>query len=79
GLKDTVKALGETDRPCGIRAASPSAVDLEHAVREAVRIYTQDKALLNAMISNAMEQDVSWDAPSSEYADLYRICKKREK
>lgn len=75
GLKDTVKAIDETDEPYGIRVASPCANDLLHAIMTARRIYTDERPLLNAMISRAMEQDVSWTTPAKEYAVLYAKLK----
>jgi starch synthase len=76
GLRDTVKAIGETDTPFGIRVASPTASGLLEASLLAVKLYRGDRPLVDAMISNAMEQDVSWTGPAREYAQLYRNLKK---
>lgn len=75
GLKDTVVGLGEGDRPFGLRVASPDTHALAETISQACRIHTQDKPLLNAMISNAMDQDVSWVKPSRQYARIYQKLK----
>ncbi|HPS93178.1 MAG TPA: glycogen synthase GlgA [Deltaproteobacteria bacterium] len=71
GLKDTVTAYGEGDRPFGLRVSSPAVEALLDAVRFACRIYGQDKDLLDAMKKNAMARDVSWAVPAGEYSRLY--------
>ena len=71
GLKDTVLALGESDKPFGLRVAFPGAQALLETVSQACRIYREDPGLLNAMISNALEQDVSWTRPARQYASIY--------
>lgn len=71
GLRDTVAALGESDRPFGFRVARPTTEDLVKAVSLSCRIYREDPGLMNAMICTAMEQDVSWTTPAREYSRIY--------
>ncbi len=75
GLKDTVRALGESDAPFGIRVDSPDPVHLRKAIDAARGIFRDRRPLLNAMISNAMEQDVSWTEPARRYARIYHNLK----
>lgn len=72
GLRDTVTALGEGDKPNGLRVTYPSTEALLVAVSQACRIFKDERDLLNAMISNAMEQDVSWAIPARQYSLIYR-------
>ncbi len=71
GLKDTVLALNESDRPFGLRVAVPDAQTLLETMSQACRIHRDDPGLFNAMISNAMDQDVSWTNPAREYSSIY--------
>ncbi|HVN70839.1 MAG TPA: glycogen synthase GlgA, partial [Desulfomonilia bacterium] len=75
GLRDTVMAIGEGDKPNGLRVARPSAEALLDTVYQACRIFREDPPLLNAMISNAMEQDVSWTKPAKQYSLIYHNLK----
>lgn len=75
GLKDTVRALGESDAPYGLRVSSPSTQALMETISQACRIYHEDPALFNAMICTAMAQDVSWAVPARRYSDIYRNLK----
>jgi starch synthase len=75
GLRDTVRALGEGERPYGLRVASPSSASLLETVTHACRLTHDDPGLLRAMRLNAMEQDVSWDTPARQYTLIYRNCK----
>lgn len=71
GLKDTVLALGESDRPFGLRVGFPDTQSLVQTISLACSIYREDPGLLNAMISTAMEQDVGWTKPARQYACIY--------
>jgi starch synthase len=75
GLRDTVTALGEGDKPNGLRMACPSTEALLHAISQACKIFSDEQGLMNAMISNAMEQDVSWAKPAGQYSRIYRNLK----
>ncbi|HOS97196.1 MAG TPA: glycogen synthase GlgA [Deltaproteobacteria bacterium] len=75
GLRDTVRALGEGERPYGLRVASPNTPCLLDTVTQACRLSHDDPGLLLAMRLTAMEQDVSWDTPARQYAHIYRNCK----
>jgi starch synthase len=72
GLRDTVTALGEGDKPNGLRVTCPSTEAVLDAVSQACRIFKDERDLLNTMISNAMEQDVSWAIPARQYSLIYR-------
>jgi len=75
GLKDTVTAMGEGDKPTGLRVHYPSTQAVIDAISQACRLYASEKGTLNAVISNAMEQDVSWVKPAREYSLIYRNLK----
>lgn len=75
GLRDTVTAAGEVGKPTGLRVAYPSTPALMDAVSHACHLFSSDKDSLNAMISNAMEQDVSWAKPARTYSLIYRNLK----
>ncbi len=75
GLRDTVTALGEGERPNGLRVAYPSTGALIDAASQACSLFSAGNGTLNAMISNAMEQDVSWAKPAQEYSIIYRNLK----
>ena len=75
GLRDTVVALGEADRPFGIRVAFPGPQDLVEAIAQACTIFRHDPGLLNTMICTAMDQDVGWTNPAREYSLIYSNLK----
>jgi len=75
GLRDTVTALGEGVKPNGLRVANPSTSALFDTVSQACRILAEDTGLLHAMIRNAMEKDVSWANPASQYSLIYHNLK----
>jgi starch synthase len=75
GLRDTVTALGEGETPTGLRVRQPSAEGLLEAVTRACTLFEKDRALFNAMIRNAMGQDVSWTNPARQYSRIYRNLK----
>jgi starch synthase len=72
GLMDTVRALGEGEKPCGIRVLGTDSRSLLDAVREAVRIFWTKPKLMAEMKKNAMKKDVSWTGPAKQYFDMYR-------
>jgi starch synthase len=76
GLKDTVTALGEGDKPYGLRVTSPGREALLDIISKACMIYSQDKVLLNTLRKNAMDKDVSWTGPAKEYSRIY--CKLKD-
>jgi starch synthase len=71
GLADTVKAVGESEHPNGIRATFPDYASLLGAVRYAIGLYCQNRQYLEEMRNNSMKEDVSWDNPAKEYFELY--------
>jgi starch synthase len=75
GLADTVTAVGEGDRPNGIRVTFPDNDSLIGATGYAIDLYGKNKPYLEEMIKNSMKADVSWDSPAKKYFKLYNEIK----
>jgi starch synthase len=75
GLADTVTAAGEGPLPNGIRVTFPDYASLLGAARYAIEIYNSNMSLLEEMITNSMNTNVSWDNPANEYFELYNKIK----
>lgn len=71
GLKDTVIAIGEGERPYGLRVKQPTAKDLLAAVEEAYSIYTHQPDLFSTLRDNAMKQNVDWRQSAIRYLSMY--------
>ena len=71
GLADTVTALGEGERPTGLRVKGIDSYALSATVKESIRIFKEDKDLFLTLRKNGMEQDVSWSIPARRYLDMY--------
>lgn len=71
GLRDTVTALGEGDRPFGLRISLPTARDLLAAVSEACSIYEGQSELFSTLRDNAMQKNVDWTQSAVQYRSMY--------
>lgn len=75
GLADTVTALGEGNRPVGLRVKAIDSYALSQTLRESIRIFREDRGLFQTLRKNGMEQDVSWSIPARRYLEMYSIQK----
>jgi starch synthase len=71
GLKDTVTALGEGDRPYGLRMNQPKVKDLLAVIGEACSIYTSQPELFSTLRDNAMQKNVDWTQSAIQYRSMY--------
>jgi len=72
GLVDTVSALGEGEKPAGLRVKGIDSYALSATVKESIRIFREDTELLLTLRKNGMGQDVSWSTPARRYLEMYR-------
>jgi len=72
GLADTVTALGEGERPTGLRVKAIDSYALSAALKESMRIFREDQGLFLTLRKNGMAQDVSWSIPARRYLEMYR-------
>ncbi len=73
GLRDTVLAYrADTGEGNGFTFADISAHDMVWVLREAVRLYQNDKAAWSALQRRAMGGDFSWTRSAGEYLGIYR-------
>ena len=71
GLKDTVTALGEGNKPSGLRVKKPTIPDLFEALSLACTLYCEQEGLFSTIRRNAMQKDVSWERSAIQYYSLY--------
>jgi starch synthase len=71
GLADTVRVLGEDEKPTGLRVYGIDSYALSETIRESIRIFRDDQALFLTLRKNGMEQDVSWSIPARRYLEMY--------
>lgn len=73
GLKDTVRAYDpETGEGNGFTFYSYNADDMLASIRNAVGLYSSDRAAFTAIARAGMAGDYSWKASAAKYLDIYR-------
>ena len=71
GLADTVVDLGQgAVKATGFQFSPVTREALEAALRRAANVWS-DRPAWQALQSNAMQADVSWDEPAGEFLRLY--------
>jgi starch synthase len=73
GLSDTIQDQKDSDQNTGFlfKPATPSA--LAEAILRALRIYSGNPKVWQAMQIQAMQKDFSWDRSAMEYIKQYKI------
>ncbi|WP_297791068.1 glycogen synthase GlgA [uncultured Anaerococcus sp.] len=78
GLKDTVVAYNEfTGEGTGFSFANINAHELLFCIKNALKVYREDKDALNKLIVNAMSQNNDWAKSGERYLELYNEIKAR--
>ncbi len=76
GLKDTVQPFNEyTGEGNGFSFYAENADDMLHTLQYALKQYYTNKAGWKGLVKAAMTRDVSWEASSNVYEELYyQLC-----
>lgn len=73
GLKDTVIAYNmNTGKGNGFSFKNYNAHEMLFKIRDAIKIYKEDKETWNALVENAMNSNNSWEQSSNEYIKIYK-------
>jgi len=73
GLKDTVIPYNEyTGEGTGFSFANYNADEMLHVIYYAMDIYYNRRDEWNAIVSNGMRADFSWDVSADKYINMYR-------
>ncbi|MPN49359.1 Glycogen synthase [bioreactor metagenome] len=73
GLRDSVIPYNKyTGEGTGFSFANFNAHELLYTVKEALRIYREDRGAWNTLVGSAMAADFSWNASALSYMALYR-------
>ena len=73
GLSDTVAPYNQfTGEGTGFTFAHFNGDEMGDAVFRAARLFWDDRAAFDALVTNAMEADFSWKHSAEAYMDLYR-------
>lgn len=76
GLKDTVIAYNEyTGEGTGFSFANINAHELLFCIKDALKIYNEDKEEFKKLIANAMGQNNDWEKSCEKYLNLYNEIK----
>lgn len=76
GLKDTVTAYNEfTGEGTGFSFANINAHELLFCIKNALKIYKEDKDAYERLVVNAMNENNDWEKSGERYLDLYNEIK----
>lgn len=76
GLKDTVTAYNEfTGEGTGFSFANINAHELLFCIKNALKIYKDDKDAYERLVVNAMNENNDWEKSGERYLDLYNEIK----
>lgn len=76
GLKDTVSPYNEfTGEGTGFSFANINAHELLFCIKDALKLYKDNKEAFDKLVINAMEQNNDWEKSGEKYLDLYNEIK----
>ena len=72
GLKDTVKPYNRfTGEGTGFSFANINAHEMLFTIKDAVKLYREDKATWQQLMHQAMSQDFGWEKAALKYREIY--------